>query len=267
MKEILSKVTEISKKAGNFLLSHFRNLNESEIQLKGEKDFVTFVDKTSEEIIKDFLKFHFPEFGFLAEESGIESGKKGRFLIDPLDGTSNFIHGFPMFAVSIALEIENEIVLGVVYDPVHDELFYAEKGKGAYLNGKSISVSKRKSLSQAFLATGFPFKYKNLLPIYLETFHNIFFKAVGIRRAGSAALDLCYTACGRFDGFWEFKLKPWDIAAGSLILKEAGGVISDFYGDNKYIVTGNIVGSNGLIHEELLNEVRRVILKFGFDFS
>jgi myo-inositol-1(or 4)-monophosphatase len=198
------------------------------------------------------IRKNFPDHAIQAEESGINAGKKTLWIIDPLDGTSNYIHRFPMFSVSIAVMIKNSLELGVVYDPLHRELFTAVKGRGAYLNGRRIRVSKVSKLSSSFMATGFPFRARDRFNQYVRSFEKISLASVGMRRGGSAALDLAYVACGRFDGFWELDLSPWDIAAGALLIEEAGGQISDMWGKAEYLKNGDTLASNGRIHKELL---------------
>jgi myo-inositol-1(or 4)-monophosphatase len=215
------------------------------------------VDTESEEAIIDTIRAACPDHHFLAEESLKEEVRDGyRWIIDPLDGTTNFIHGYPVFAVSIALESEGEVILGVVLDPLRDELFTAESGRGAFLNGRPLRVSGIQALEGALITTGFPFRQKSLLDPYLEAFRRIFLRVSGIRRAGSAALDLAHLAAGRCDGFFELGLSPWDMAAGCLMIREAGGVVSDFGGGGEYVKTGNIVAGTPVTHPELLKEVR-----------
>lgn len=256
MTEPITVAIEVAKKAGQFLLESKGKLSESEINEKARNDFVTRVDHQSEQLIVDTLLSHFPEHTVLAEERGATSRthEEYRWIIDPLDGTKNYIQDIPVFCISIALEKNNQIILGVVYDPVHDEIFSAKIGQGAYCNGVPIRVSQR-DLSQALIATGFPFKSKQHLPQYLLCFEEIFLQCSGIRRMGSAALDLCYTAMGKFEGFWELGLSAWDIAAGSLIIKEAGGIITDFSGDNNYLNSGFVVCGNKPTHQFLVKTV------------
>lgn len=231
-----------------------------QVEAKQHHDFVTEVDKRSEESIIRFVQRAFPSHEILAEESGQHQNVNAcRWIIDPLDGTTNFIHGVPMFAVSIGLEVEGELTVGVVYEPVRKELFVAEKNKGAFLNNRKISVSSVTDRSRCLLATGFPFRYYELLDDYLKIFKSFMMQTSGIRRPGSAALDLCYLACGRFDGFWELNLKPWDIAAGTLIIKEAGGLVTDFAGQSNFLYKGNVIGSNTLIHPWMLDTVKDVL--------
>ncbi|MDZ7345351.1 MAG: inositol monophosphatase, partial [candidate division KSB1 bacterium] len=201
-----------ARAGGKILLDNLGKLAPNEISGKAQFDFVTRVDKESEQCIIGILREAFPEHSFLAEEMHRDTIGGYRWVVDPLDGTTNYIHGVPIFSVSIALEKDGEPILGVVLDPIRDELFYAEKGAGAWLNGRRIQVSSVSNPEFALLATGFPFRVKHLLEVYQRSFNRLFMQVSGIRRAGSAALDLCYVACGRFDGFWELNLKRWDIA-------------------------------------------------------
>ncbi len=245
--------------AGNLIKHNIGKISSVDVDDKNPFDYVTVVDKNAEEIIINLISGEFPDHEIYAEES-IKSITQAapRWIIDPLDGTTNFIHGYPNSAVSIALEKKREIVLAVIYDPFRDELFFAEKGKGAYLNDKRISVSGYTNPSDCLIATGFPFKNRNFLTMYWEVLSEIFMHVSGIRRTGSAALDLAHVACGRFDGFWELKLSPWDVAAGSLMIEEAGGMISDFEGKKNHIWTGDVVASNGNIQKFLLEKVQRI---------
>jgi myo-inositol-1(or 4)-monophosphatase len=224
-----------------------------EIEMKGDKDLVTEVDKESERMIVEHLLSRFPGHDVVAEESVYpQSGSPFRWIIDPVDGTTNYAHGYPWFCTSIALELEGELVAGVIYNPVYDELFTATKGGGASLNGRRLSVSTRSPLDNALLGTGFPY---DCASDPVNNFSNLIAfqkKARGIRRAGAAALDLAYVAAGRLDGFWELKLKAWDVAAGVLIIREAGGVVTTFDGSSYDIFNDRIVASNGLIHDEMV---------------
>ena len=256
MADYIKVAMEIARTAGEYLLDYKGKISGSNIDEKGRNDFVTFVDHHSEKLIVDAIHAHFPSHKILAEEgSSISSKADYRWIIDPLDGTKNYIQDIPIFCVSIALEHQSKIVVGVVYDPVHDEIFTAESGSGAYLNGNSIQISSR-VLSESLIATGFPFKYKNYLPQYLLCFEEIFLKCSGIRRCGSAAIDLCYTAMGKFDGFWELGLSIWDMAAGSLIICEAGGEVSDFWGGENYLNSGFITAGNPDVHQNLIKIVK-----------
>jgi len=224
-----------------------------EISFKGTVDLVTNFDHRAQEMIFNRLGAAFPGHGFLAEE-GLSSGERAEFrwVFDPLDGTTNFAHRFPVFTVSIALEHLSRVVLGVVYDPMREELFQAVEGEGARLNGRPIRVSVIDDINRSLLATGFPYDLRVSPVNNVAHFNNFLVRAQAVRRCGSAAMDLCYVACGRFDGFWELKLKPWDHAAGSLIVREAGGRVSDFRGGEFDIFSEESLASNGLIHEPMI---------------
>jgi myo-inositol-1(or 4)-monophosphatase len=224
------------------------------VAYKGKVNLVTQVDTRSERAIMKYLGKRFPGHAFLAEESG-SSTRTSEYLwiIDPLDGTTNYAHGYRSYCVSIALSHRNAVVLGVVYDPNLDELFAAVRGRGARLNGRRIRVSSTASLSKSLLATGFPYDVRDSRNNNLDHFANFALKSQAVRRAGSAALDLCHTACGRFDGYWELKLGPWDVAAGSLMVVEAGGRVSDFGGGEFDIHMKELLASNGRIHRQMLD--------------
>ncbi len=229
----------------------------SMVEYKGEIDLVTEMDKEAESIVIARLTREFPEYGILAEErEEVETNSPYQWIIDPLDGTTNYAHGYPVFCVSIALRHKEMVLLGVVYDPVHEELFVAERENGATLNERPITVSETDSLSRSLLATGFPYDIRRSKENNLDHFCNFALKAQAIRRAGSAALDLCYVACGRFDGFWELKLKPWDVAAGYLMVEEAGGMVTDLEGRPFDIHAGEIAASNGRIHGEMIEVLK-----------
>lgn len=224
------------------------------IEYKGAIDLVTEMDKQSEAVIIREIKRNFPGHGIMAEESAtppatVKSGY--RWIIDPLDGTTNYAHGLPVFCVSIGFEKDGKVLLGVVYNPMLDEMFVGEKGRGAYLNGKRIKVSDIRSLDASLLATGFPYDIRTTQKNNLDHFRAFAVRAQAIRRAGAAALDLCYVACSRFDGFWELKLKPWDTAAATLIVKEAGGRVTGFDNGRFSIYGDECLASNGLIHSEM----------------
>lgn len=227
---------------------------EHSIEYKGETNLVTEVDRACEDLIVGTLKRAFPSHDIMAEENIYEqSGSRFKWVIDPLDGTTNYAHGFPWFCVSIALEADGEIVLGVIYQPMTDELFTAEKGKGAFLNGAAIRVSQRQPLKKCLLATGFPYDRTLEGENNFENFVNFQIAARGVRRAGAAALDLAYVAAGRLDGFWEACLKPWDTAAGRLLVEEAGGRVTNFAGGSYSIYDHRIVASNRLVHDEMIS--------------
>lgn len=260
--EFLSIAIEAAKEAGDILLKNLGQVRPDEIDSKRLFDFVTHVDLESEEAIIRHINTAYPSHAIWAEETG-QKNKASDYLwiIDPLDGTTNYIHGFPCFSISIALKYKNKLILGVIFDPIRNELFYAQKDEGAFLNDKRIQVSDIEDLSKALVATGFPFREKDQLDVYLKSFFSIFKQCSGVRRAGSAALDLAYIGCGRVDGFWEIGLSSWDIAAGVLIVEEAGGVITDFKGRNEYYVTGNIVAGNPHIHRELVSITKQIFKK------
>lgn len=255
----LSVAVEAAQEAGRLLMKQFgrpiRTIH------KGTIDLVTEMDTASERLIFEAIQGAFPDDGLLSEEAPAEHLERPRrWVIDPLDGTTNYAHAFPVFAVSIALEVSGEVVIGVVEDPVHGETFTAARGEGAFLNGEPIRVSEVSELAEAFLATGFPYDIHSSTVNNLDHFENFARRALAIRRPGAAAVDLAYTACGRFDGFWELKLEPWDVAAAALLVKEAGGRVSDFAGGPLDIYQPEILASNGLVHEvmvEVLNLGRR----------
>ena len=228
------------------------------IDYKGVVNLVTEADRLSENAIIQIIQKNFPEHNILTEESkGYEKKSDYKWIIDPLDGTTNYAHGFPVYCISIALEKEGEIILGVVYNPVLKELFVAEKNKGAFLNDKRIYISKTRDLSKSLLATGFPYDIRESKVNNLGHFKNFALTSQAIRRAGSAALDLCYLAKGIFDGFWELKLSPWDTAAGILIVKEAGGKVTNFSGEKFSIYAKDILATNGKIHNQMIQVLKK----------
>lgn len=238
--------------AGDHIIKYLDRVQDIPVNSKGRNDFVTEVDKQAEAIIIDTILKSYPNHSILAEESGSQThDREYLWVIDPLDGTTNFLHGFPQFAVSIALKFRGQLDQAVVYDPLRQELFTASKGAGAFLNKKRIRVSNRKSLEGALLGTGFPFRDNARLELFIKSFRAFFPMTAGIRRAGAAALDLSYVACGRLDGFWEFDLNEWDIAAGSLLILEAGGKIGGITIKGKDTGLGNILAGNFKLFEEL----------------
>lgn len=224
------------------------------IEYKGAIDLVTSVDRESERIIIAAIRHYFPDHSIVSEEETIVHGadQECRWIVDPLDGTTNFAHGYPQFCISIAFENRGIVMLGLVYDPVHQECFKAVRDGGARLNGATIHVSPLAQLDEALLGTGFPYDRRDFADLYLSYFKAFMVRSQGVRRGGSAALDLCYVASGRLDGFWEMKLKPWDVAAGALIVTEAGGVLSDFSGNAFSIYGQETLASNGLIQREMV---------------
>ena len=248
------------KKGGDILRQGFGKVEN--ISFKGEIDLVTEIDHLSEDKIICFLKENLPDYDILAEEGGgYDSGSACRWILDPLDGTTNYAHGYPCFCVSLALEYDRKIVWGAVYDPIREELFSAEKGKGAFLNNERINVSSTAMLDRAMLCTGFPYDVRESADDILNFLEGFLKTAQAIRRDGSAALDLCYVAMGRFDGFWEMRLKPWDIAAGALIVQEAGGSATGLDNDLLDLKRGDVLASNLLIHDEMINVIRKGFLK------
>lgn len=265
MKQLIEVAWEAANLAGKTLLSSYGKLSSAQISMKSKNDFVTEIDKKSEKIIITTIKKYFPEHAIQGEESGISSGKKTLWIIDPLDGTSNYIHNIPIFSVSIGVFQDNELKMGLIYDPIHQEVFQAEKGKGSFLNQKRIHVTKVRLMADALMATGIPFRARDRFDEYMRSFRKISLSTVGMRRGGSAALDLAYVACGRFDGFWELDLSPWDIAAGALIVEEAGGKITDMWGRGDYLKNGDTLATNGLIHSQLRRITSNIFTKSSKD--
>jgi len=249
-------MAEIAREAGALLMEYFQQ--HVKIEYKGDADLVTVADRKSEMLIRERIKAHWPGHDILGEEQGlVDTGSDYRWYVDPLDGTTNFAHGFPVFCVSMALEHKNQRIAGVVYDPTRDELFAAEQGSGSFLNKERIQVSRTANLAECLLGTGFPSHKRHKNPnIYF--YHQITLHTHGVRRAGSAALDLCNVASGRFDGFWEFNLNPWDTAAGVLIVEEAGGKVTDFRGGPFQLNSRETLATNGLVHGALLNEFAQI---------
>ena len=258
-REFISVAWNAASTAGALIFDHWQR--PKEIAYKGAIDLVTSVDRESERIIVDTLQRAFPDHSILAEEETDRRKSRSPYLwlVDPLDGTTNFAHSYPQFCVSIALQYESEILLGLVYDPIRDECFKAIRGQGATLNGKTIKTSMIDELDKSLLATGFPYDRRDFADFYLAYFKAFMTRCQGIRRSGSAALDLCYLASGRLDGFWELKLKPWDIAAGSLIVREAGGMLSNFLGNPFTIWGQETLASNRLIHDEMVRVAKRLV--------
>jgi myo-inositol-1(or 4)-monophosphatase len=260
-------MSAIAREAGALLMQYFHQ--GLKIEYKGDADLVTAADRASEALIRERVSKQFPSHDVLGEEQGLKDrGSEYRWYVDPLDGTTNFAHGYPVFAVSMALEHRSKNketrIAGVVYDPTRDEFFAAEKGKGALLNGKPIQVSKTAHLKECLVATGFPSHKRHKNP-NIFFYHQITLKTHGVRRAGSAALDLCNVACGRFDGFWEFNLNPWDTAAGALIVEEAGGRVSRFDGSAFELNSRETLASNGLVHDALLHEFEEIFAGRGLE--
>jgi len=250
---LCSQVVSIVRLTGNFIRKESMNFDASRIEFKGLNDLVSYVDKQAEKILVDNLIELLPESGFITEENTInKKGEVYNWIIDPLDGTTNFIHGIPTYSVSVALYEHDQPVVGVVYEINLSEMFYAFKGGPAFLNGKEIQVSDRKALADCLLATGFPYYNFEKQEAYMKLFGELMQKCHGLRRLGSAAVDLAYVACGRFDAFFEYNLNSWDIAAGAFIVQQAGGRISNFKGTAEFIEAREILASNGLVDAEVL---------------
>ena len=258
LQPILDQVINIAKQAGGFIRKERQNFDPDKIEYKGLNDMVSYVDKTAEQIIVKGLEKVLPEAGFITEEKTKNNiGPRYTWIIDPLDGTTNFIHGLPVFSVSIALQEYDELVLGVVYEINQDECFYAWKGAPAYLNGKEIKVTKSEKMADGLIATGFPYYDFDKQQACLALLNDMLRGCHGIRRLGSAAVDLAYTACGRFEAFYEYNLNPWDIAAGIVIVKQAGGQVVNFKGGDEVLDTRELLATNGKITEELLGTVQK----------
>jgi myo-inositol-1(or 4)-monophosphatase len=255
---MLTIAVRAARKAGHIISRGFSELDLVKTDKKSENDFVTNIDRDAEKAIISVIQQSYPDHSFIGEEGSNVKGQQNdyQWVIDPIDGTSNFIRGIPHFAVSIALRVKGKTELGIVYDPIRDELFSATKGKGSQLDEYRIRVANKKDLTGGIFATGFPFKFKQHTNVFMNTLTSMFEPAADIRRAGSAALDLAYVAAGRIDGYWEIGLKPWDLAAGELIVREAGGMVSDFSGGHKYITSGNIVAANAKILPSMLKRIQ-----------
>ena len=256
-------MAEIAREAGALLMGYFHQ--HVKVEYKGDADLVTIADRNSEILIRERIKKNWPTHDVLGEEQGlVNTGSDYRWYVDPLDGTTNFAHGFPIFCISMALEHKGKRIAGVVYDPTRDELFAAEQGSGAYLNQQRIRVSKTSTLAECLVGTGFPSHKRHKNPnIYF--YHQITLRTHGVRRAGSAALDLCCVASGRFDGFWEFNLNPWDTAAGVLIVEEAGGKVTDFRGGPFQLNSRETLASNDQVHGALVDEFAQIFAGRGLE--
>lgn len=248
MHPMLNTAIKAARRAGAMIVRALPDIDRLQVETKSRHDFVSEVDRHAEGLIIDTLKGAYPEHAILAEESGAAIGNEWEWVIDPLDGTTNFLHGFPQFAVSIGLRRRGRLEQAVVFDPLRDELFTATRGEGAQLNDRRIRVSRVADLDGALLGTGFPFRQTDSVKEWIAMFERLAQQTSGIRRAGSAALDLAYVACGRLDGFWETGLKPWDIAAGSLLIREAGGLASDLFTEGDPLESGNILAANPRVY-------------------
>ncbi len=253
---ITKQVVNLARDVGEFIAQESSKFSDKDIEVKGLHDFVSYVDKTAEKMLVQELRKIVPDAGFIAEEDpNLEKADRYNWIVDPLDGTTNFIHGVPLFSISIALADKNEVILGVVYEINLKEAFYAWKGGPAFLNGREISVSAKPDLNSSLIATGFPYYDYSLLDPYLELFKDLMKSSHGVRRLGSAAVDLAYVAAGRYDLFYEYGLNPWDVAAGTIIVKQAGGDVTDFDGGHDFLFGKTIIASNYKIHDEFLKKI------------
>ena len=259
MQPMLNIAIRAARAGGTIIARHLDRIDTVQVTEKTRNDFVTDVDRMAERAIIDTLRQSYPEHGILAEESGQSGDSDYQWIIDPLDGTTNFLHGLPQFAVSIALRHRERLLQGVIFDPVRQDLYTASHGGGAQLNGKRIRVSRRRGIKAALLGTGIPFGGKvDTLGIYMKSLRALIPHSAGIRRAGAASLDLAWVAAGRMDGFWEFGLSPWDMAAGALLISEAGGIVTDLDGRDNYLATGHIVCGTPGVHRDLLRVMEQL---------
>jgi myo-inositol-1(or 4)-monophosphatase len=262
LEKLCSDVRLVVAETASFISIELEKRVELNVEVKGRHNYVTHVDKGAEEILVKGLAALLPESGFIAEEgTSIKRGEKFNWVIDPLDGTTNYIHGLPPYAISVALMADEEIILGVVYEMGLKECFYAWKGSKAFMNGKEIRVSKVDKVNDSLIATGFPYTDFSHLTYFMETIRFFMENSHGLRRLGSAATDIAYIACGRFEAFYEYGLNPWDVAAGVIIVKQAGGRVSDFRGGNNYLFGGEIVISNDLVFDEFLTDVKTIMIR------
>jgi myo-inositol-1(or 4)-monophosphatase len=252
MQALLNTAVQAARRAGDAAAGYFNRSERLDIHSKARNEFVTQVDHAAEQLIIDTIGKRYPDHAFLAEERGAVGDGDHVWIIDPLDGTTNFVHGFPVFAVSIALRVRDQFEVAVVYDPMRQELFTAIRGGGAQLDGRRIRVTNRSSLEGALMGTGFPYRANaTWMDSYLGMLRRVLQQTAGIRRPGAAALDLAYLAAGRLDGFWEFGLQPWDLAAGTLLIREAGGIITELHDDGDFLDTGNVCAGNPKVHDAL----------------
>ena len=256
MHPMLNIAVKAARRAGTIINRATQDLDLLTVQRKGNHDYVSEVDKMAEQAIVEILLEAYPDHAILAEEGGAQGKSEYVWIIDPLDGTTNFLHGLPQFAVSIALQHKGLLTQAVVFDPTRNELYSATRGGGTYLNDRRLRVSKQTRLEDALIGTGFPYHDYSFLDSYLKIFKDLVPKVAGVRRPGAASLDLAYVAAGRYEGFWEAGLKPWDMAAGILLIQEAGGLVTDFAGGENVLGSGNIVGGNPKIFAQLLNIIQ-----------
>jgi len=256
LEEITKQVITLSKEVGKFIKGEANKLKTSQVEEKGVHNLVTYVDKQAEKTLVSGLRKLIPEAGFIAEEDqSLKRGERYNWIVDPLDGTTNFIHSVPLYSISIALTDGDELILGLIYEINLEECFYSWKGADAFLNGKKITVSSKDKLDNSLLATGFPYYDYSLLDPYLKLFKEMMKSTRGVRRLGSAAVDLAYVATGRFELFYEYGLNPWDVAAGAFLVQQAGGKLCDFKGGDNYVFGKQIVASNGKTHDEFMQKI------------
>ena len=260
MHPMLNIATRAARSAGDLILRSTDNIGALKVRQQSKSEFASEIDKSAEREIIRIINGAYPDHGIIAEESGHHPGNEYIWIIDPLDGTTNFLHGFPQYSISIALTHKGKLTQGVIFDPLRDELFCASRGAGALLNNRKIRVSQQMHLQGSLLGTGFPFKHRQHIDPYLEMFKALHIDSAGIRRAGSTALDLAYLAAGRLDGFWEIGLRPWDMAAGVLLIQEAGGVVTDFSFDHHFMTSGNIIAGNPKMHQIIYNTINPHII-------
>ena len=263
MHPLINIATNAARKAGKIILQKSYRVDQLRADRKGARDFVTEVDILAEEAIVETIHEAYPNHAILTEEKHSRPGTEVEWIIDPLDGTTNYIHGVAQFCVSIATRRRGKLEQAVIYDPVHEDLFTANRGDGALLNNRRIRASDTSNLEDSLIGTGFPFRENDNLDLWIEIFRDLVHKTSGVRRPGAAALDLAYVACGRYEGFWETGLKPWDIAAGALLIEESGGIVSDFDGDQNFLKTGMVIAGNSEIYDKLFAIVGQKYKEFG----
>ncbi len=256
MKPTTNIAVRAARQAGSILLRYFDHVDSLKVTQKSRNDFVSEVDRAAEEAIISVIRQSYPDHAILAEETGAHEGNDFQWVIDPLDGTTNYLHGLAQFGISIALKHRGVLESAVVYDPITNELYTADKGNGAYLNDRRLRINNHRTLTGALIGTGIPFRDQRFVDNYLGMLKDMIKDTAGIRRPGSAALDFAYVAAGRTDGFWELGLSQWDFAAGALLVKEAGGTVSDLSGGEKYLETGNVIASNVHLHQEMLKLIK-----------
>jgi len=256
MNPMVNIAVRAAREAGRVLTRSFNRLDTVKVTEKGKNEYVSEVDRNAEQAIIEVLRGKFPHHAILAEESGSHGGNEYLWIVDPLDGTTNYLHGFPQFSISIALKVKGRLEVGVVYDPIKEDMFTASRGEGALLNDRKLRVTQRKGLHGALLGTGIPFRDFRFTENYMGMLKDLIKDTAGIRRPGSAALDFAYVAAGRLDGFWELGLAPWDFAAGALLVREAGGMVTDIAGGERFLETGNVIAGGLKVHNAMLRCIR-----------